>query len=450
MDSEIQNINKNIKEINLKINKKEDDLKNIINEKDNTIQEITKKLLKQEYIIKENKKEISNLYNKLEELINIFTNMFKENENKVELMEKNLNYNIKNEKDNIFKEISNKYDKLNLMTDNIKKELVNKLKDNINQLNKKKENYITMKILVNKNDINKDIILINQGNIYKYYQNFECDDIDIYIDNELVLKKYKNVHGEFNYDEDSKNCRESQYISYELNKLYSFYWNFSSEGVHNIKIIFKKNLFSCKEMFLNCHHIIEIDCSHLNCSQVSSCESMFKCCYSLKKIKLGTTDFSFVSNFDEMFCECRNLVNLDVSHFNTKNSLSLSSMFKGCSKLKKIDVSKFNSSKCEYIDYMFYNCKNISEINMLNFDMSNLKNRKSFFIFQKSGIEGLFCGCKKLEIIKMNLNFNNNLLLLDNIFASVNVFKEISEKGIFIRKKGTKKYLFLNNCQSIG
>ena len=29
-------------------------------------------------------------------------------------------------------------------------------------------------------------------------------------------------------------------------------------------------------MFLNCNKIIEIDCSHFNCSQVTSCSKMFK------------------------------------------------------------------------------------------------------------------------------------------------------------------------------
>jgi hypothetical protein len=224
METEIQTINKNMKDLNIKMNKKEDDLKNIINEKDKEIKEINRKLLEQEDIIKGNKKEISNLYNKIEEIINLFINKFKENETKVDLMEDN----IKNEKDNIFKEISNKYNELQIMTNNIKKDF--------NEINKKNENYITMKVLVNNDDINKDIILINQSNIYKYYQNFELNDIDIIIDNEYAQKKYKNIHGEYKYDEKSKNCEQSQLLSYQLNKLYYFYWNFTNEGIYKNNI----------------------------------------------------------------------------------------------------------------------------------------------------------------------------------------------------------------------
>ena len=208
MDTEIQNINKNLNELSLKLNKKEDDLKNIINEKDNEIKEINKKLLEQEDIKEKNKKEISNLYNKIEEIINLFNNKFKENENEVNLIKDN----VKNEKDIIFKEIDNKYDELQIMTNNLKNEF--------NEVNKKNENYITMKVLVNNDDINKDIILINQCNIYKYYQNFELNDIDIIIDNEYAQKKYKNIHGEYKYDEESKNCEKSQFLSYQLNKFF--------------------------------------------------------------------------------------------------------------------------------------------------------------------------------------------------------------------------------------
>ena len=463
MEFDIKRINKNIKELSLNMNKKEDDLKNIINEKDNEIKEINKKLLEQENIIKENQKQISNLYNKIEEIINLFNYKFKENENKIDLIKDN----VKNEKDNIFKEIDNKYDELQIMTNN--------LKNDFNEINKKNENYIIIKVLVKKDDINKDIIFINQCNIYKYYQNFELNDIDIIIDNEYSQKKYKNIHSEYKYDENSKNCEKSQYLSYELNKLYSFYCNFTNEGIHFIKIIFKTNLFSCKEMFLNCSKIIEIDCSHFNCNQVTSCCRMFKCYNSLKKINFGNLDFLIASNFEEMFYGCKNLVDLDVSNFNTKNSLSFShmfegcknlveldvsnfntknsfsfrSMFKGCIKLKKIDVSKFNSSKCQSIESMFFNCQNITEINMLNFNMSNIKNNRGIFS-GKSEIENLFCRCRKLQLIKINLNSYDieNLFIKKSYFSSsnsnINIFEGIPEKGLFILKKRTENISLLH------
>ena len=60
----------------------------------------------------------------------------------------------------------------------------------------------------------KDIRLFNQVGIYKYYCNFERDDIETIIDNQIVNIKYKNrsIFGDFEYDEKSKNCELSQKI----------------------------------------------------------------------------------------------------------------------------------------------------------------------------------------------------------------------------------------------
>ena len=50
------------------MNKKEDDIKNIINEKDDIIQEIKNKLLAQEKELKKNKNEIKNLSELIEKI----------------------------------------------------------------------------------------------------------------------------------------------------------------------------------------------------------------------------------------------------------------------------------------------------------------------------------------------------------------------------------------------
>ena len=138
--NETTNINNEIKEINYKMNKKEDDIKNILNEKDNIIKEMNMKLLEQENKIIENKNEILNLYKKIDEIINKFNNQLKERDNKIIKIENvcldlqkdiikvndnnkkeicNINNNIIKEKENICKEIDNKYNELKIMANNI-------------------------------------------------------------------------------------------------------------------------------------------------------------------------------------------------------------------------------------------------------------------------------------------------------------------------------------------
>ena len=59
-------------------------------------------------------------------------------------------------------------------------------------------------------------------------------------------------------------------------------------------------------------------------------------------------------------------------------------MFKSCKQLKKIDVSKFNSSKCLSIDGMFCGCNKLNEINMINWNMNSIEvGREKFDIGQQ-------------------------------------------------------------------
>ena len=67
-NKEIGEILKQIEELKLIINKKEDDLKNEINEKDDVIKKINKKLLDQENQIKNNENEIKKLNMIIKEL----------------------------------------------------------------------------------------------------------------------------------------------------------------------------------------------------------------------------------------------------------------------------------------------------------------------------------------------------------------------------------------------
>ena len=59
--------------------------------------------------------------------------------------------------------------------------------------NKIKDNYITLKIEINKYNINRDILLINQCSTYKLFKNFELDDIIVEINEERVPIKYKHI-----------------------------------------------------------------------------------------------------------------------------------------------------------------------------------------------------------------------------------------------------------------
>ena len=275
-------------------------------------------------------------------------------------------------------------------------EIIQKISENINSIkNNVNNNYIEIKIHIDEYEIGRQIKFLQQHRTYKYFFNFERD-------------------------------------AYNLENGFNFYLCFNTSGIHTIKILFRKKLYDCSFLFNNCENIIEVDLSNFDCSQVTSCESMFDNCKSLKVINLGKLDFSLCKNFKSMFNECRYLENIDVSHFNTKNSTTFENMFCGCRKLKNIDVSKFNSSKCRTINSMFRYCENLSEINMINWDMSRLERKK------RSGINYLFDGCKSLKNIKMSSNFSKDLIEDED----KNIFTGLPKGGTFTWKKGI-------NCDSL-
>ena len=270
----------------------------------------------------------------------------------------------------------------------------------------KDENYIILKVEIKNKEIGKDITYLNQIDEYKFYKNFEINDIVVFVDGEITDVKYNKI-SEYKYDENSKNCEDAQQIYYNLYTPHYFFLNFSKKGIHSIKIIFKKILTSYKKLFSNCKNLIEIDFSHFQCS-------------------------NYVESFKKMFYNCKNLTSLDISHFNTTYSTSFESMFEGCTKLQNIDLSNFNSSKCENISKMFMNCKNITEVNMLNLDLNKLRNT-GFLFWRKKCIERLFYGCQNLRMIKLNTNFN------EEIINKTNIFEGIAKSGTFIYRKENKR-----------
>ena len=116
-------MNNKLINLDIRINKKEDDLKNLINEKDFIINEINNKLVYQENIIKNNKKEITMLNTKLEKLIEEF------NDFKMKIIE-NTNNKLNTEVIKVKKENENNLN-------NLKTEVLNNINKIENKLQEK-------------------------------------------------------------------------------------------------------------------------------------------------------------------------------------------------------------------------------------------------------------------------------------------------------------------------
>ena len=353
----------------------------------------------------------------------------------------NLNNNNQNKKENFLEnEIINKTENLvDIKEEKINQEIIsmqNQIKENIEYLKDiKSNNYIALQVKIDENNRNKEVRLLNQVSTYKYFCNFERDDIEVICNNGIIPIYFKKREDDFTYNAESKNCEKSQITEYNLEQHYYYYLIFSTIGIYNIKIIFKKKLMTCKELFAYTDSIFKIDCSNFDCSQITDCSSMFRECSSLAEVNLGKLDFSLSTNFSFMFYSCKNLEKLDVSNFNTENSMTFKSMFHGCFKLKEINASKFKTKACNNIEKMFYQCKDLQEIDIFNWDLRD------------TNIKNLFSFCSNLKNIKMN--FSDNFLPEKYIYSFIGfinnekddeslkeVFKGLPDGGLFVWKKG--------------
>jgi len=119
--------------------------------------------------------------------------------------------------------VNNKEEKINNQIVNLQKQI----KDNIDYLNNLKlnnnNNYIILQVKIDNENLNKYIRLFNQVSTYKYYSNFERDDIEIIIDDQIVPIKFKIGDRDFSYYKSSKNCRLSEKLEYYLSVNFFYY-----------------------------------------------------------------------------------------------------------------------------------------------------------------------------------------------------------------------------------
>ena len=157
---------------------------------------------------------------------------------------------------------------------------------------------------------------------------------------------------------------------------------FNEEEENNAILIWNTPITNCNKMFKDCGHIIEIDFSHFNISQVN--------------------------NMFEMFCDCRMLRSLDLSNFIDSNVAgnTVAGMFENCEALKYLDISNFITSQITGFGYMFYNCKSLLSLNLSKFDTTKIDSSNH-----------MFYGCESLKYLDLSNFETKSLRKMNNMFT---------------------------------
>ena len=251
--------------------------------------------------------------------------------------------------------------------------------------------------------------------------------------NELEIASFDELN--------SENCEmylDNQKIPFKK------YHIFTKEGIYTIKYVLLKKITTCKKMFLKCEHILSIDLSNFDSSEITDTSLMFINCFSLEEINFGNFKTTKVANMEGMFECCANLKSLDLSSFDTSNVENMNSMFTVCASLKELNVLNFNTEKVKDMNTLFggvisltsldlssFSSDNLEIINYMFIKSSNLKSIKFSNKFKPNiqDMYGVFFNCENLEILQCSEDLYDEFVLKETGIYDLEKVKFVSIDG---------------------
>ena len=197
------------------------------------------------------------------------------------------------------------------------------------------------------------------------------------------------------------------------------------------------NVLDLSYMFRNCTNLTEVDLSSFITYKVTTMAVMFKDCTNLKSLDVSKFDTSNVTNMTYMFMGCSSLDTLDVSHFNTSKVTDMRSLFYGCSNLTSLDISHFDTSKVTDLGYLFYGCSKLTSIDVSHFNTTSAK-----IMFS------MFSGCSSLTSIDVSSFTTNQVTGLEYMFANCSSLTELNLEN-FNTEKVTNMNSMFYNCRKL-
>ena len=289
-----------------------------------------------------------------------------------------------------------------------------------NFINKNKtKNIIIGEIYINKNNINKDIRIINSFENVKRENNWEDENDDYKYENEKEIKMNIEI---------KINGKKIKFV---------YYYKFKEEGKYIIEYSFENDLAKTNHMFKECNLLTNLDLSNFNTKNINNMSYMFCGCNSLTSLNLSNFNTQDVTDMGSMFEGCEKLTNLNLSSFNTKNVTDMKNMFRYCKSLTNLNLSNFNTQDVTDMGNMFSNCNSLTNLNLSNFNTQNVTNMTSLF----------YC-CYSLTNLNIS-NFNTkNVTDMGSMFESCNLLDNLDLSN-FNTQNVTDMNSMFESCNSL-
>ena len=286
----------------------------------------------------------------------------------------------------------------------------------INQIRKSNDNYIFGEINIKKENINKNIRIINS------YEEYMRINIDYKFNQKLMNEKQ------------IKDCEIK--INNELIP-FNYKFKFKNEGIYIISYKFNNNLTNINHMFYGCDSLTYLNLTNFNDKNVTDMSYMFYGCNSL--FYLNVSNFNPVNAIDmnHMFCDCYSLTHLDLSDFNIQKVIDMSYMFHGCNSLDKLELVKFNTENVTNMCYMFYGCKSLKYLDLVNFNTQKV-----------TDMGGIFHGCNSLTNLDLSNFDTSNVTNMSGMFCECYSLNNLKLSNFDTSKVKDMSYMF-NECKSL-
>ena len=156
----------------------------------------------------------------------------------------------------------------------------------LNELNNNYENIIIGEIYINKDNIHKDIQIINSFENYKRKLNLGNEKNDYEYENEKEIKE--NILIKIN----------GKIIEF------TYFYKFKEERKYIIEYLFKNNLTKTNQMFSYCESLTNLNLSNFNIQNVVYMTGSFFECKSLTYLNLSNFNNDNLNDMNAMFYAC--------------------------------------------------------------------------------------------------------------------------------------------------
>ena len=333
-------------------------------------------------------------------------------------------------------------------------------------INKIKKNFIKCTYNIKKENVGKEIQIINNG-YYDFNEEYRRDidiiyDENIYDDNyELKSKGEKfilainEIENNDNYDKNKleenikkfvkknneiknkiKIMKEGKEGEVEEIIILNNKYKFEEKGIYKFYIIIDISIKDLSCLFSECECLEEIDFSSFNTEKIVNMSYLFNGCSSLKKINLSNFNTTNVENMSNMFRGCKLLKKIYLLNFNTEKVKDMSGLFDFCTSLKNINLSSFNTENVTNMNSMFSNCSNLKSINISSFKTDNVTDMA--FMFNE---------CTSLKTINFLKFETNNVTNMAFMFNKCYKLREIL--STFKTDKVTNMSYMFNECSNL-